>query len=1097
MAPTNDGDDGTSADKAPHLNGESSLVDGPASSTKATASATNTPIVDDETTSKIYPSKPTSDQTPEKDKSILEGEEEEEAGVSSLSPTAAGDNLKAVSSPLITKTGENTEKDSSNIIKDGICVDEAKAENEKNSGDAVSLETPSTAGGTKPLESEPKLPFENGKGTAAENATSPDGGPSCQSSSLGNEEDDKMEDNTSAPTHESSSKGLTAAADIENPDGGSLCQSSSLGNEEDDKMECKISASTSDSSSKGLPATTEIEKQEKVALPSTTTTKEGEKPSNESASLLQNTTPSVPSAKKSNTDGTEEPNGKKGDFSEKNVASMPKQKLDSAPESDKEEGKAKKSNTDGTEEPKGKKDDFSKINVASTPKQTSDSALESDKEEVKAMESNAYVAKSEIPSLDSTTRKQQTAPTQIFEVDSSDDSLLGSAAITKKKKKNPTTSLAAKPPSKTTPIEIAPPDTHMTDAFASNAQSENKDKPLISEPPLKPSASAYEIAEQTTESVRTQHKQMLLKLFLNVDKETLRGLKDQCDNNARPAETMRLSEEQSTNNRRRERTRSPSNISLFPREANLGLLPAALQEFQDVCKQHASIKRPSLIIEDSKKRKSYSSRSLQDLEHLVNANFLESKLYKDISRETLASPNQQHPENIVTPFALEYNECSISAITRWGRKGSAGKTGKPPENSKTAWTDTMQHDRPAVSALFRKCTVCSRYGHYEIECNELLKNETALLALAQKTKMQGITRELLEKGKDPHDLNFRHVGYEKVREKEKKDVGEEEPPDDDLSRKYFGCELCHSGADDDNMLICDGCDKLFHLYCLDPPLEKVPDGDWFCLKCEVSTRDVDSDVEIEACDDFVIEQRKKPCEDKILSKEKGFGFAKDDGWNTAMAVVGDDVNAMPGDDGGLRPRAKRLRNLAYREEEAEIDGFVITAKATSDSLDVARRIKASYDMPAEDMSKAPLVTGSIVLWFSTTFLEDEEEVKTTNETSEEPAVMVVGTVLAVDAVSREALVRPIPQWKQMILDFRAENDSDHLSRLEECAMRAVSSASTVWVPTESLHMVAREPPGDAKATFSEILPERIAYERNKRDPSNLVPQLSQQKARVR
>jgi hypothetical protein len=1097
MAPTNnDGEDGSSVDKASHLiNGA-----GPAGSTEATASATNTPVVDGKKTSNIAPSQSTSDQTPAKDKSILGCEE---ADISSLSPRA-GDDLKAVSSPLTTKTGESTEKDSSNTNKDGICSNEAKSGNEKNSGDAVSLETPTagaktlssplttktggstekdssntnkdgicaneaktgneknkkdevsletptagaktissplttktgkstekdssntnedgicvnevkagnernsedavsletpTSGGTKPLESEPEFPTENIKRTAVGNVTSPDGGPLCQSSSLGNQEDDKLEDKTSTPTH--------------------------------------------DSSSKGLPAATDMEKREKVALPSTTTSKEGETPSNKSASLPRDITSSVPSAKKSSTNGTEQSNGKTGDFSKRSVASMPKPTSDRAPESAKGEGKA--------------------------------------------MKSNASLAKSGSSSLDLTTRKQQTAPNQL--VDSSDDSLLGSPAIAKKKKS--TTSLAAKPPSKAKSIEITPPDTDMTDAFASNAQSEKKDEPLISEPPPKPPTNVYEIAEQTNEPVRTQHKHMLLKLFLNVDEKTLRELKDQCDK-ARPAETQALSEQQSTNNRRRQRTQSPpSNISLFPREEKLGLLPAALQEFQDVCEQHASAKRPSLIIEDSKKRKSYSSRSLQDLEHLVNAKFLESRLCKDTTSESLASPNQQDSEKIFTPFTLEYNECSISAIARWGRKGSPDKAGQPPKNSKKAWTDTMPHDRPAVSALFRKCTVCSRYGHYEIECNELLKDEKALLALAHKTKMQGITSELLEKGKDPHDLNFRHVGFEKIRAI--KVEAEEEPPDDDHARKYFGCELCHSGADDDNMLICDGCDKLFHLYCLDPPLEKVPDGDWFCLKCEVSTRDVDSDVEIEACEDFVIEQRKKPREDKFLSKEKGFGFAKDDGWNTAMAVVGDDVNAMPDGGGGLSPRRKRPRNLAYREEETEIDGFVITAKATSDSLDIARRIKASH-VSAEDMSKAPLVPGSIVLWF-TTLLEEVE--KTTNETSEEPPAMLVGAVLAVDAVSREALVRPIPQWKQLILDFRAENDSDLLPRLEECAMRAVSSASTVWVPTESLHVVAHEPPEDATTTFSEILPERVANERSKRDPSKLAPRHSQQRARIR
>jgi hypothetical protein len=962
----------------------------------AALSATNTPNMDSTQTSKIASAQSTSDQIPKTKKSILGGEE---GGVSSFLFTTTGDNVKAVSSPLTTKTGGNTEKDSSNTNDDGTCFDEAIAKNEKKNGNAVSLESP-TAGGTKPLESDPKLHSENIERSAVKNATT-------------------------------------------SPDGGPLCQPSSLGNQKDDKKEQKLSASTDNSSPKGLAAAAEMEKQEKAALPSTTTTKEGEKPSNESASLSKDTAAYVTSPTESSTYGTEQTNGKKSDFSQRSVPAM--------------------------------------------PKQTSDRASESDKETGEVVKSDASLAKRGSSSLELKPCKQQTAPNQRVEIDSSDDSLLGNPVSIAKKKKNPTTSLAAKPPSKAKPVDIPPPDTYMMDAFARNAKRENKDEPLISESLPKPPTNAYEIAEQTKEPGRTQHKHMLLKLFLNVDEETLRELKGQCDK-ARPAETQRLSEQ----NRRRQRTSSPSNILLVPREEKLGLLPTALQELQYVYKKQASDKHPSLIIEDSKKRKSYSSRSLQDLEHLVNANFLESRLYKDTANETLVSPKQQHSEQTFTPFALEYNECSISAITLWGRKGSAVEAGQPPENSRKAWTDPVQNDRPAVSALFRKCTVCSRYGHYEIECSEMLKDETALLALAQKTKMQGIRSELLEKGKDPHDLDFRHVGFGKIREKKGK--AEEEPPENDLARKYFRCELCHSGADDDNMLICDGCDKLFHLYCLDPPLEKVPDGDWFCLECEVSTRNVDSDVEIEACEDFVIEQRKKPREDDFLSKEKGFGFAKDDGWNTTMAVVGDDANGMPDDNCGLSPIAKRRRKLPYREEETEIDGFFITAKATSDSLDIARRIKASH-VSTEDMSKAPLVTGSIVLWF-TALLEEEEN--TTNGTSEESAAMVVGAVLAVDAVSREALVRPIPEWKQMVLDFRAENDSDLLPRLDECAMRAVSSASTVWIPTESLHLVAHKPPEDALAAFSDILPERVANERRKRDPSNLVaPQQSRKKARVR
>jgi len=44
------------------------------------------------------------------------------------------------------------------------------------------------------------------------------------------------------------------------------------------------------------------------------------------------------------------------------------------------------------------------------------------------------------------------------------------------------------------------------------------------------------------------------------------------------------------------------------------------------------------------------------------------------------------------------------------------------------------------------------------------------------------------------------------------------------------CSVCERPDDEENMLVCD-CKKGFHIYCLKPPLEKVPDDDWLCPKC--------------------------------------------------------------------------------------------------------------------------------------------------------------------------------------------------------------------------------------------------------------------------
>ena len=45
------------------------------------------------------------------------------------------------------------------------------------------------------------------------------------------------------------------------------------------------------------------------------------------------------------------------------------------------------------------------------------------------------------------------------------------------------------------------------------------------------------------------------------------------------------------------------------------------------------------------------------------------------------------------------------------------------------------------------------------------------------------------------------------------------------------CEECGGIEDGINMLLCDGCDKGFHIYCLARPMLEVPDGDWFCKRC--------------------------------------------------------------------------------------------------------------------------------------------------------------------------------------------------------------------------------------------------------------------------
>uniref|UniRef100_A0A3Q2Z889 [histone H3]-trimethyl-L-lysine(4) demethylase n=1 Tax=Hippocampus comes TaxID=109280 RepID=A0A3Q2Z889_HIPCM len=49
--------------------------------------------------------------------------------------------------------------------------------------------------------------------------------------------------------------------------------------------------------------------------------------------------------------------------------------------------------------------------------------------------------------------------------------------------------------------------------------------------------------------------------------------------------------------------------------------------------------------------------------------------------------------------------------------------------------------------------------------------------------------------------------------------------------EQYMCLVCHNGNEEDRLLLCDGCDDSYHIFCLIPPLHEVPKGDWRCPKC--------------------------------------------------------------------------------------------------------------------------------------------------------------------------------------------------------------------------------------------------------------------------
>lgn len=47
----------------------------------------------------------------------------------------------------------------------------------------------------------------------------------------------------------------------------------------------------------------------------------------------------------------------------------------------------------------------------------------------------------------------------------------------------------------------------------------------------------------------------------------------------------------------------------------------------------------------------------------------------------------------------------------------------------------------------------------------------------------------------------------------------------------YACDRCKRHDEEETMILCDLCDRGFHMACLDPPLTLIPEGDWVCPHC--------------------------------------------------------------------------------------------------------------------------------------------------------------------------------------------------------------------------------------------------------------------------
>ena len=73
---------------------------------------------------------------------------------------------------------------------------------------------------------------------------------------------------------------------------------------------------------------------------------------------------------------------------------------------------------------------------------------------------------------------------------------------------------------------------------------------------------------------------------------------------------------------------------------------------------------------------------------------------------------------------------------------------------------------------------------------------------------------------------------------------------DQMAYQEEHCLLCNVSTriNDETVLLCDGhnCKNECHMYCLDPPLTEVPEGQWLCQVCQSDMKDEGNDVKTDS-----------------------------------------------------------------------------------------------------------------------------------------------------------------------------------------------------------------------------------------------------------
>ena len=184
--------------------------------------------------------------------------------------------------------------------------------------------------------------------------------------------------------------------------------------------------------------------------------------------------------------------------------------------------------------------------------------------------------------------------------------------------------------------------------------------------------------------------------------------------------------------------------------------------------------------------------------------------------------------------------------------------------------------------------------------------------------------------------------------------------DNEILNGNKGCSICHKNVHLDKMLLCDGCDKGFHMYCLNHPLKNVPKNEWYCDECIRGT-DGDYGFEEDYKNVFTLNNFEKYCQ----QEKKNFCETHLHGNMNASIdqLEAEFWKLVNGGSSDVYEADKEKTSVRYgadihKDNPNEVSGFPTLGNSLIDQNSERKYIYSPFNL-----TRLPLAEGSLLRYF--------------------------------------------------------------------------------------------------------------------------------------